>query len=959
MSRVRLVLLSAALTVLIVVETSFAAQAASGAEAPGRPPDWTGGAVQQEPDPRSASIPPAPYKPATDNPIRLRQLQFQAQRNLKRAQAAVGKSSTKALSPTPAISSGLNQQGLTAADESGVVTPSDSTGAIGPNHYVEMINNLIAVYDRNLNRIGSAVSFGSFFNFNNHPGTVTDPQVQWDQQANRWLVAATLQQPGANYLFYGWSRTADPTNLSAAGYCVFEISNGNDFEDYPKLGHDTTGLVIGANLADNPAMGGTGSVLTATIFEFKKPANGVTTCTRPTTNQWGKRATRDHLLNGDGTPARTPVPANTTDAGTNTYIVAAHSPLLPNFTPKVMIWHIRYGQNGAPSLVPDVDLAVPIFNVPLNAPQAASPNYLEASPTGDGRLTQAVARVDPDASNNLAVWTQHTVTEGNTPAVVVWYEIIPATGSLRQSGDTFKDLFTSTFNGAISPTIDGNEAVVAYNQSSSTQLTSIVVQSRLSSTPLGQLDPVATATIGNSANPEADFSCGGSESAPCGWGDYSALTPDPLNHHIVWGTNAVTGTGPSPNTAGWITRNFSVSTLGPAACRTSILAGGYYHSVALGSDGSVWAWGADNYGQVGNGTTVQSQTTPVQVSGPNGVGILTGITGVAAGQYHSVAVRGTDGTAWAWGNNFDGELGDLSGTNQNTPVQVVITQTGGQPLTGISVVASRNSHSLAIRRSDGSVWAWGLNTSGQLGNGTVASFRGAAQVIGIGGVGFLTGIVAISAGDNFSVAVDSSGNVYAWGDDSAGQLGDNRFGAGIMSSTPVRVHGLNNVGTLFGGLAAASRANGSDALNSDHTLSAWGTGNQPQSIYPVVVAGAGGSGTLFPMVAVGAGVNTTLTIDPDTGLWDWGDNTYGQLGDGTTTFHPNAVQVLDIGGGPSLLTGVVAATGGLNHSLAVLSDGRIAAWGSNVSGQLGDGTTTDRTIPVQVIMPTAAQPVAC
>jgi alpha-tubulin suppressor-like RCC1 family protein len=349
----------------------------------------------------------------------------------------------------------------------------------------------------------------------------------------------------------------------------------------------------------------------------------------------------------------------------------------------------------------------------------------------------------------------------------------------------------------------------------------------------------------------------------------------------------------------------------------------------------------------------------VQVFGPNGVGILTGITSVGAGQYHSVAVRGADGTVWAWGNNFDGELGDLSGANQNTPVQVVITQSGGQALTGISVVASRNSHTLAIRRSDGSVWAWGLNTYGQLGSGNVSSFRGAAQVVGVGGVGFLTGIVAISAGDNFSVAIDSSGNVYAWGDDSAGQLGDNRFGSGVISTTPLRVHGLNNVGTLSAALAVASRANGSDALNSDHTLAAWGTGNQPQSIYPVIVPGAGGAGTLFPMVGVGAGYNTTMTVDPTAALWDWGDNTFGQLGDGTTTFRANAVQVLDVGGGPNHLTGVVAATGGLNHSLALRSDGTVVAWGSNVSGQLGDGSTTDRLTPVQTIIPIATQPAAC
>jgi alpha-tubulin suppressor-like RCC1 family protein len=898
---------------------------------------------------------------AVDDAAKLADIKAQQAAKIAKLQAAAGgKPGARQFAPLAAVSGTLNQAGLAAADENGILTPSDSTGAIGPNNYVEVINDLIATYNRTLGRVGSIVSLNPFVNFNSHPGTVTDPQFEWDQQSNRWLYAAVLEQAGANYLFYGWSRTSDPTNLSATGYCQFEVSTGNDFEDYPKLGHDTTGLVIGANLAD-AGIGGSGNILTGTIFEFKKPANGVMTCTQPATNQWGKRSsghTDNTLRNADGTPARTPVPANTTDSGPNTYVVAAHSPLVAGFTPKVMVWHITYGKNGSPGLMSDGDVTVPNFNVAANAPQGSSPNYLDVL---DTRLTQAVARADPDASNSEAIWTQHTVTEINTPAVVVWYEIIPATMTLRQTGDTLKDIFTSTFNGAISPTIDGNEAVVAYNQSSGTQLASIAVQSRLSSTPLGQLDPVDIAIVATSANPEADTipnSCGGTQTTPCRWGDYSALTPDPASRHVVWGTNAITGTGPTQGAAGWITRNFAVTTLTTATCRTSPIAGGWYHSVAEGADGTVWAWGLDNNGQVGNGMTVQNEPAPVQVSGPMGIGLLSGITSVAAGEGHSVAVRGSDGTVWAWGTNAYGQLGDLSGVDHNTPVQVVIAQSGGQPLMGISTIYSRTNHTLAIRKSDGSVWAWGLNTSGQLGIGSVASVTGAVQVLGVGGSGFLTGIVAVSAGDSFSVAIDAAGNVYAWGDDSHGQLGDNRFGTGVMSSTPLQVHGLNNVGTLFGGLAIASRANGSEAINSDRTVSAWGTGNQPINIYPVLVAGTGGTGTLFPMVSVGTSWNTTLTVDNNTGLWDWGDNTYGQLGDGTTTFHANAVQVVDVGG-VGVMSAVTATSGGIGHALAIKSGGTVAAWGLNTSGQLGDGSTTNRLTAVAVSMPSAAQPTNC
>lgn len=921
-----------------------------------RQPDWSGpGDVQQAPDPRSATLPVPKYLPlGVADPAELARQKQNAADALARMTA---KPATKKPSPRPLmpLSAGV---GIAATDESSCCRPSDSTGAAGPNNYVEMVNLRVQAFTKTLTPIGSAVNLANWANIHNRNVAVSDPQIEWDQQGGRWFYVVVGAQAGGSYLLYGWSKTSDPTNFSS-GWCQFDFSTGDDVEDYPKLGHDTTGVVIGANIDDYPSTFlNPGPFITATIFEFAKPAAGVTSCNQPTFHQFGTRS--KHLKNADNTDAFTPVPANTTDSGANDYIVAAHSPTRPGFSPKVMVWHIAYSRSGSPTLVTDVDLAVPTFQVPASAPQPNSSNYLD---TIDTRLTQAVAHVDPDSANNEAVWTQHTVGESSVLPTVVWYEIVPATQTLRQSGDTLVDSSTSTFNGAISPTIDGNEAVLSFNESSSSQLTSIVQESRLGTTPLGQFDRLTAATVTVSSAPEDDNSCGGTPTSPCRWGDYAAATPDPASRHTVFMTNAVTG----PRTtyflqsgAGWVTFNLSSSTLTVPTCKTNVIAGGYYHSLVVGSDGTVWAFGADNYGQDGNGVTVQNEPTPAQVHGQFGIGILTGISSVAAGQYHSVAVKSSDGSVWTWGNNTDGELGnnDPSHANQNTPVQVVMDGTGGQPLTGISVVASRNSHTLALRKSDGSVWAWGLNTSGQLGNAGFSNGYDAIQVKGVGGFGLLTGIVAIAAGDNFSVAIDSAGNVYAWGDDTNGQLGDNRFGTGVNSPWVIQVHGLNNVGTLFGALGVASRANGSDAINSDHTVSAWGTGNQPQGIYPQLVLGNGGLNTVNPIVSIGAGFNTTLVVDNNHELWDWGDNTYGQLGDNTNTFRPNAVPVYGIGG-VGYLTSAVQATGGLNHSLAVLSDGTVASWGLNDSGQLGDNTQTTRTTPVQVGMPVAAQPVVC
>lgn len=926
-----------------------------------RPPDRTGrGDVENPPDPRSANLPRPQARVLDPNPDWIKQSKERAQLTWDRAK----QSAPDRTSPTPLanVSRSQNQPGLAASDDNILTSsaPSDATGAMGPLNYVEAVNQVIAAYNRSLALVSSKTDLNQFVNPNGRNVTTTDPQIEWDQQANRWLYAALGKQAGANYLFYGWSKTSDPTNFSSTGWCRWDLSTGNDDDDQPKLGHDATSIVIGANLFDYPSSG-TITFKTATIFVIAKPANGVTGCTQPSFSQFGTRS--NPLRNGDGSFAASPNAVNSTDGTANDYIVAAHYGGFQPFSPAVTVWHITYGKKGAPALVTDGDEAVPGYLAPPTAPQGGSSNYLD---TQDTRLTQAVSRADPDASGNIAIWTQHTISESSNPQPIVrWYELIPATRSVRQSGDANAGSTIANFNGAISPTIDGNEAVLQYNQSSSTTLATVVVQSRLSSTPLGQMDPVVTsiATIGTSSAPENDFSCGGTPQSPCRWGDYSAATPDPSANHTVWGTGALTGAGTPSAFPGWTTRNFAAKTLSGPYCLTATIAAGYYHSLAVGLDGTVWAWGATGYGQVGAGPTSSNQLTPTQVWGPGGVGWLSGISETAAGQYHSLALRSSDGSVWAWGNNHDGELGnnDPTGANQFSPVQVVYASNGSR-LTGVSEIASRNSHSLAIRKSDGTVWAWGLNSYGQLGNSTVplTLSRGAVEVMGLNGNGFLTGIVKVAVGDNFSVAIDSSGFVYAWGDDSAGQLGDDRSGFGVMSAVPIQVHGLNNVGVLAGSLKAASRANGTDVINSDNTISAWGMGNQPSTLTPVIVPASSGTGSLFPMFAIGASINTTYAVDyTDNTLWDWGDDTYGQLGDGTTNFHANAVHVRDFAN-MGYLSPVFAATGGLGHSIAVLQNGTVATWGLNSAGQLGDGTTSNRLTPYQVSpLPSIQTPTSC
>ncbi|MBI5299281.1 MAG: RCC1 repeat-containing protein, partial [Deltaproteobacteria bacterium] len=195
------------------------------------------------------------------------------------------------------------------------------------------------------------------------------------------------------------------------------------------------------------------------------------------------------------------------------------------------------------------------------------------------------------------------------------------------------------------------------------------------------------------------------------------------------------------------------------------IAGGSSHSLALKSNGTVWAWGYNGSGQLGDGTTTE-RDTPVQVSG------LSGVTAIASGNGHGLALK-SDGTVWTWGYNTYGQLGDGTTTERHTPVQVLGS------LSGVTAIAGgfSNNHSLALK-SDGTVWAWGANDFGQLGDGTTTERHTPVQVSD------LSGVTAIAGGSVHSLALKSDGTVWAWGYNSNGQLGD---GSTTERDTPVQV----------------------------------------------------------------------------------------------------------------------------------------------------------------------------
>ncbi|MFC6883614.1 S8 family serine peptidase [Actinomadura yumaensis] len=351
------------------------------------------------------------------------------------------------------------------------------------------------------------------------------------------------------------------------------------------------------------------------------------------------------------------------------------------------------------------------------------------------------------------------------------------------------------------------------------------------------------------------------------------------------------------------------------------IAGGSYHTVAARPDGTVWAWGRNGEGQLGDGTTTW-RPSPVQVSGLTGVVSAPGA--VAAGGRHSLAVR-SDGTVWAWGSNDNGQLGDGTTTTRTGPVQV----TG---LTGVTAVAAGDAFSLALK-SDGTVWAWGSGNQGQLGDGARTPTRTApAQVSG------LTDVAVIAAGAAHALAVRSDGTVRAWGMNDDGQLGD---GTTTLRTAPVTVSGLSGVSTAPGAIAAGRSH--SLAAKTDGTAVAWGgnakgqlgNGSTTASTAPVAVSG------LTDVAAVETGSGHSLAVKANGKVAAWGDNSDGQVGNGLSGGHVTTPTVIS-------LTAATGVAGGDYQSIAVRADATVYTWGGNYSGQLGDGTYTGNGTPRQV-----------
>ena len=377
------------------------------------------------------------------------------------------------------------------------------------------------------------------------------------------------------------------------------------------------------------------------------------------------------------------------------------------------------------------------------------------------------------------------------------------------------------------------------------------------------------------------------------------------------------------------------ATAAPAISSPSThITAGTHHTCALISDGTVTCWGYNGNGQLGTGDNTNSNV-PVAVAG----GALTDktVTQITAGNRHTCALI-SDGTVTCWGNNVDGQLGDGSNTASNVPVAVAGDVLAGKTVTHIT---AGDSHSCALI-SDGTVTCWGNNVDGQLGTGDNTARN--VPVAVAGGTLANKTVIDIAAGATHTCALISDGTVTCWGNNSSGQLGG---GSNTASNVPVAV----TLGVLAGKTVTQITAGylHTCALISDGTVTCWGyngdgqlgDGSNTNSNVPVAVTG--GVLAVLPVTDITAGAYHTCALISDGTVTCWGWNDNGQLGDGSNT-NSNVPVAVTLG--VLAVLPVTDITAGDYHTCALISDGTVTCWGDNSVGQIGDGSNTNSNVPV-------------
>jgi alpha-tubulin suppressor-like RCC1 family protein len=341
---------------------------------------------------------------------------------------------------------------------------------------------------------------------------------------------------------------------------------------------------------------------------------------------------------------------------------------------------------------------------------------------------------------------------------------------------------------------------------------------------------------------------------------------------------------------------------------TPMVSAGSSHTAALKDDGTVWMWGWNENGQLGDGTATV-RFTPVQIS------CLYNVIAIDANADNTAALK-NDGTVWVWGLNNRGQIGDGTAINRHTPTQV--TALDNKNIIAVSV----GSGHIAALCENGYVWTWGFNNRGQLGDDSTTDRRTPVQVK------HLSNVIAIATGDQHTLALCENGYVWSWGNNDSGNLGD---GSTTERHTPVKVEGLSNVTAI----------SASAAIKNDGSVWAWGWNFYGQLGDNSTISRHAPVYVFDNLISITAKNNHTAALRNDGTAWTWGRSHNGQLG------HNNSVNYL-VPTRIQSLSDVASIATGMSHTVALRNDGTVWAWGWNLRGTLGDNTTNTRHSPIQV-----------
>ena len=361
---------------------------------------------------------------------------------------------------------------------------------------------------------------------------------------------------------------------------------------------------------------------------------------------------------------------------------------------------------------------------------------------------------------------------------------------------------------------------------------------------------------------------------------------------------------------------------------------GSNHLIAQMADGTVWGIGANEAYQLADTFPTETTTTWYKIYTPDAF-----IVDVSASSMNSIALA-SNGTLYASGLNSVGQLG-IGVDGKSISPSLVINSTVTGVLDNIIAIHSGWYNTLAIK-ADGTVWAWGVNREGELGIGTTYDHSNKpVQVLGPNGTGFLQDVISVTTGDNYCVAVKSNGTVWAWGVNTHGQLGIGT--TSNYSTTPVQVRGENGNGYLQDVISVTTDGTCCRALKSDGTLWEWGGQYGVSGQYPHETTSA------YLTYGDVVKISGNMMLTSDGYVWTKGSNTYGQLGtgEGTNVIADNYDIVVGVNG-TGYLTDIVDISGGVSTNAALAADGSVYTWGSNLYGSCGDNSTTDRNTPVRV-----------